>query len=109
MHNRMQKYVSHLLFLKSISKRGGGVGSILTVDSTSVLAVQRPFYISISISILPTQHTTFIKNLYFSNFRTSGQSLKGPRALGRQALFFLQCGAVESAHWGKCPTSILWY
>ena len=28
MHNRMQKYVSHLLFLKSISKRGGGAKRI---------------------------------------------------------------------------------
>ena len=46
----MQKYVSHLLFLMSISKRGG--------DFTIHIGKHQPFYISIYISTLPSLETS---------------------------------------------------
>ena len=54
----IQNYPMACLSLISIN-----IDCLSLISILSVLAVHRPFYISICISTLPTQHTTFIKIL----------------------------------------------
>ena len=63
----LQRVEKKLLTLTISGKFTRSLSLLFSLSSTStllsilsVLAVQRPFYISICISTLPTQHTTFI-------------------------------------------------